>query len=225
MKRIIIVIVLLFNICACSGIEEVTVIRSSLIIPRAISRPAPARVLIPDTQEESEDDFPEDEEDAREEERRIYSEYSKQLGIALDGTENKALLSAIEEWLGTRYKMGGCSKSGVDCSCFVKAVYQKAYDTELGRSSADMFQHDLISVRLDNLKEGDLLFFKTKGGGISHVGIYLKNDKFVHVSRLKGVKISSLDYFKQILFSARRLKNKDQMISKKSVENMPVLRK
>jgi len=39
------------------------------------------------------------------------------------------------------------------------------------------------------------------------------------------VKISSLDYFKQILFSARRLKNKDQMISKKSVENMPVLRK
>jgi lipoprotein Spr len=215
----------LFNICACSAVEEVTVIRSSLIIPRAISRPAPARVLIPDTQEESEDDFPEDEEDAREEERRIYSEYSKQLGIALDGTENKALLSAIEEWLGTRYKMGGCSKSGVDCSCFVKAVYQKAYDTELGRSSADMFQHDLISVRLDNLKEGDLLFFKTKGGGISHVGIYLKNDKFVHVSRLKGVKISSLDYFKQILFSARRLKNKDQMISKKSVENMPVLRK
>jgi len=215
MKRIIILIVVLFNIYACSGVEEVTVIRSSLIISRAIPRPAPARVLLPDTQEESEDDFPEEEEYAREEDRRIYSEYSKQLGIALDGSENKALLSAIEEWLGTRYKMGGCSKSGVDCSCFVKAVYQKAYDAELGRSSADMFQSDLVSVRLDNLKEGDLLFFKTKGGRISHVGIYLKNDKFAHVSRLKGVKVSSLDYFKKILFSARRLKNKEQIISKK----------
>jgi len=85
-----------------------------------------------------------------------------------------------------------------------------------------MFQHDLISVRLDNLKEGDLLFFRTNGGRISHVGIYLKNDKFAHVSRLKGVKISSLDYFKKILFSARRLKNKEQMVSKKSVENMPI---
>jgi len=132
MKRMIIIIVVLLNICACSGVEEVTIIRSSLIIPQTISRPAPARASVPAIQEESEDDFPEDEESAREEERRIYSDYSKQLGIALDGTENKALLAAIEEWLGTRYKMGGCSKSGVDCSCFVKAVYQKAYDAELG---------------------------------------------------------------------------------------------
>jgi hypothetical protein len=223
MKRMIIVIVLLFNICACSGVEEVTIIRASLIIPQAISRPA--QVLAPDTPEEADDDFPEEEEYAREEDRRIYSDYSKQLGIALDGTENKALLAVIEEWLGTRYKMGGCSKSGVDCSCFVKSVYQKAYAAELGRSSADMFQDDLMSVKLDNLKEGDLLFFRTKGGRISHVGIYLKNDKFVHVSRLKGVKISSLDYFKKILFSARRLKNKDQMISKRFAENISVLRK
>lgn len=225
MKRIIILIVLLSHICGCSGVEEVTIIRATLIVPPTISRPP----VLPSatSQNDAEDDFPEDIEDENsgEDDRQIYYNYSKRLGIELEGTENKALLAAIEEWLGTRYKMGGCSKSGVDCSCFVKAVYQKAYDAELGRSSADMFQSNLSPVRLDDLREGDLLFFKTKGGRIFHVGIYLKHNKFAHVSRLKGVKVSSLDFFRKTLSSARRLKNKDQMISKRLTENTPVLHK
>jgi lipoprotein Spr len=193
--------ILCLSVCACASVEDVTIIRGSLIIPSKQSDPSPPQRQAPQATIRN-DNLPED---SSEEDSRTDMMYSDKLGTEFEGKENKSLIAAIEEWLGTRYQMGGCSKSGVDCSCFVKAVYQKVYGFDLERSSQDIFEQNLTRVDLDELKTGDLLFFKSKSGRIFHVGIYLSKNKFAHVSRIRGVKVSNLDYFKNTLFSAKRL--------------------
>ncbi|MDM8549023.1 NlpC/P60 family protein [Desulfobacterales bacterium HSG2] len=139
---------------------------------------------------------------------RFYSRYSKKLGIRLDGTENKALIRSIGRWLRVPFKWGGCSKRGVDCSCFVKLVYKDVYGISLNRTSRNIVHKNLNSVEKRELREGDIISFKIGGDRISHIGIYLKDNKFAHVSRSKGVRISSLTrkYYRERFFSAGRVK-------------------
>ncbi len=120
--------------------------------------------------------------------------YSSRLGLPLEGHENRSLILAVDEWLGTPYKWGGCTKNGVDCSCFVRDVYRKVYGIELKRTSRAMYYEDLIPIGKRSLQEGDILFFKTRGNRISHVGIFLKDDKFAHASLSDGVTISDLNH-------------------------------
>ena len=138
---------------------------------------------------------------------QFYSRYSKRLGVCLDGTENKELIMAIDDWMGAPFKWGGCSKYGVDCSCFVKLVYEDVYGIVLNRTSRSIFYNDLVPVKKQALQEGDILSFKMKGDIISHIGIYLKDNKFVHVSRSKGVMISNINrrYYRTRFFSAGRV--------------------
>lgn len=104
---------------------------------------------------------------------------------------NSDLYVAVDEWMGVSHRLGGMEKNGVDCSGFVTLVYQEVYKTNLPRISSAMA--DRIKRKYDDqLKEGDLVFFSFGGKGIDHVGIYLHNDKFVHVSTSKGVMISNL---------------------------------
>lgn len=105
---------------------------------------------------------------------------------------NIALITSIYNWLGTPHRDGGTSKRGTDCSYFVQSVYQEAYGIELNRNSARMYEEDIKAIRKEDLREGDLVFFNTTGGGISHVGIYLRNGMFVHASSSKGVIVESL---------------------------------
>ncbi len=139
-------------------------------------------------------------------ELQLFSEYSDKLGINFDGTENIQLIRAIDEWLGTSYSWGGCSKYGIDCSCFVKSVYKDVYDIELSRSSSEIYYNDLMPVNKEDLQEGDLLFFKMKRKKISHVGLYLKDNKFAHASQRKGVVIDNLanNYYRKRFFSGGR---------------------
>lgn len=199
----------LLGISACTTVDEVTVIHTPLIVPSTNSRPAPKPAASTAIKKDILSDI-EEEESLPEKDSRFESGQ-------VNDSENKALLGAINEWIGTRYQMGGCSKSGVDCSCFVKAVYEKAYGFELERSTNEIFAQDLTSVNMKNLKSGDLLFFRTKSGRIFHIGIYLEENKFAHVSRIKGVKISELSIFKNLLFSAKRLKPE---ISKITLDDM-----
>lgn len=137
----------------------------------------------------------------------FYAEYSKKLGIRLDGRENKGLIRAAANWLGAPYKWGGCLKSGVDCSCLVKLIYKEAYGISLNRNSVTIVQNDISPVTKTQLKEGDIISFKmNEDNRISHIGIYLKNNKFIHVSRQKGVMISDLGkrYYRLRFFSAGR---------------------
>ncbi len=137
--------------------------------------------------------------------------YSEKLGIPFNGTENILLIQETSRWFGTPYRFGGCSAYGIDCSCLVREIYRSVYGIELQRTSGGMYYNDLIPVRKSDLQEGDILCFKIRGRRISHVGIYLKDDQFVHSSRTRGVMISDLNerYYKKRFFSAGRIKEND----------------
>ena len=104
---------------------------------------------------------------------------------------NPQLYSFIDDWMGIPHRMGGQTKSGVDCSGFVNLLYIQVYKGNLPRTSRDM-EGVVKRKRTDKLEEGDLVFFSFGRNGIDHVGVYLHNNKFVHVSTRKGVIISDL---------------------------------
>ena len=124
-------------------------------------------------------------------------------------TTNIKLLEAVDDWYGIRYRFGGTSKSGVDCSAFVRAVYETAFGIELPRTARE--QYAAASHKVSEPKQGDLLFFNTRGG-VSHVGVYLGNDRFAHASSSKGVMVSSLTekYYAARYLGARRVDNVDK---------------
>ncbi len=123
----------------------------------------------------------------------IQQKYAAILGVLPQTIKNFTLYNFVEEWYGVRYRMGGDSKSGIDCSAFVRRLYENVFCTNLVRTAFEQFNTCQFVKSLDSVKEGDLVFFKTKGNRITHVGIYLMNDYFVHASSTRGVMISSLN--------------------------------
>lgn len=130
------------------------------------------------------------------------------IGIEINASDNKKLYEAIEDWYGTPYKYGGCTKQGVDCSCFVGNVFKTVYGMSLKRSAHDIYENNCTLVSKDKLKEGDFVFFTNNNKRVSHVGIYLKDGMFAHSSTSRGVMISKLDnsYWKQHFFKGGRPK-------------------
>lgn len=112
----------------------------------------------------------------------------------------------IYDWAGTRYKYAGNSKKGIDCSGFVREMYRQAYCVALCGGSKDIWP-TVTPVEREELREGDILFFKIKKGQISHVGVYLGNNKFAHASVKYGVTISDLDheFYKKHFFKGGRV--------------------
>jgi cell wall-associated NlpC family hydrolase len=96
---------------------------------------------------------------------------------------------------GARYRMGGVSRSGFDCSGFVRYILGNAGGIDLPRTAVEQFYHGVSVVRAD-LKPGDLVFFRnTYRHGISHVGIFIGNGRFIHAANpQEGVRVDSLDY-------------------------------
>lgn len=116
------------------------------------------------------------------------------LDIKLGKKENKELYKELKRWLGTPYVYGGhtCGE-GTDCSGMVMEVYLKVYDIKLHRNTAKMLEQNCRAIDYDDLREGDLVFFVTSSDGhVSHVGIYLKENKFVHASSSRGVVVDDL---------------------------------
>jgi cell wall-associated NlpC family hydrolase len=117
--------------------------------------------------------------------------YSVILNSSPETLTNTSLLQTIDEWWGTRYSMGGSTKDGIDCSAFTQVIMSNVYGISLPRTSSE--QHKISGkVDDDELTEGDLIFFGS-GRSISHVGIYLTNNKFVHASTSQGVMVSDLN--------------------------------
>lgn len=122
-------------------------------------------------------------------------------------TGNQPLRNSIADWIGTPHRSGMESKSGTDCSGFVRAVFRESYGLDLSRNSEEMFRYDVKPTGREELREGDLVFFNTYGKGITHVGIYLCDDKFVHASTSRGVIIDSLGspYYQKNYYAAGRV--------------------
>ena len=120
---------------------------------------------------------------------------SLRLGIDIDMKDNHALYVESGHWIGVPYRGGGTTKRGVDCSGLTSAIYKKVYRKSLERNSDDQRKKDCRKVKKSKLKEGDLVFFHNgrKKKRATHVGIYLKNRKFIHASTSQGVIISRLD--------------------------------
>lgn len=137
--------------------------------------------------------------------RNEYTELSKKLNLEVNRNDNIRLYEYVAGWLGTSHKTGGCDKRGVDCSCFVRMAVEDVYGQKLPRTAAEMHKHTK-HIGKNNLKEGDLVFFNIKSAKPSHVGIYLKNGWFAHVSTSRGVMINNLDeaYYEKYFTSAGR---------------------
>ena len=138
--------------------------------------------------------------------KNFYAVYSTKLGVKLDGKEDKKLIKSMAEWKGTPYKYGGTTRRGTDCSGFVGSVYREVYNKKLHRTSRDMIK-DVRKIRKSKLETGDLIFFKTSGRKISHVGIYIADNKFIHAAS-KGVVVNDLDqtYYKKAYYKSGKVK-------------------
>jgi cell wall-associated NlpC family hydrolase len=136
----------------------------------------------------------------------FYSAYSKKLGVKLQGTEDKKLIACMASWLGTPYKYSGETRQGTDCSGMVMAIYKEVYKKDLFRSSMDQMKNVTL-IKKEELRTGDLVFFKINGDKVSHVGIYIGENKFIHASTQRGVVINSLEeeYYKKWFFAGGRV--------------------
>ena len=131
--------------------------------------------------------------------------FSQIMGVALSATSNIKLFQFVYDWIGTPYRFGGSSRKGIDCSAFTQALYSEVFKIDIERNSRDIFS--MVSpVRKEDLKEGDLVFFKIHSRRISHVGIYLGSGRFAHAS-LRGVAINSLEdsYYKKYFYRGGRM--------------------
>ena len=111
--------------------------------------------------------------------------------------------------IGTRYRFGGTSEAGFDCSGFIGYLFREEAGMNLPRSTREMINVNAPLVARNNLKPGDLLFFSTAGRGrVSHAGIYLGDNQFIHSSsrRSGGVRVDNLgdSYWSKTFIEAKR---------------------
>lgn len=135
--------------------------------------------------------------------------YALLMDAEVEHLPDEILLEGVDEWYGVRYRVGGNTKKGIDCSGFTVAVYAAVYGMMLPRVSRDQYKL-CRKISTTELQEGDLVFFNTNGRGVSHVGVYLGNNKFMHASVSQGVTVSDLfeSYYLKRFVGAGRIDDK-----------------
>ncbi|MBV6826879.1 C40 family peptidase [Pseudomonas sp. PD9R] len=140
----------------------------------------------------------------------------KELADFADGKSYKlpvladSILERGMSLIGTRYRFGGTSEAGFDCSGFIGYLFREEAGMNLPRSTREMINVDAPLVSRSKLQPGDLLFFATNGrrGRVSHAGIYLGDNQFIHSSSRKsgGVRIDNLgdSYWSKTFIEAKR---------------------
>jgi lipoprotein Spr len=117
--------------------------------------------------------------------------YSLLTDAPVEKLTNLSLWAEIDKWWGTRYCLGGNTDNCIDCSAFTQILMKDVFQVDLPRTAQE--QYDAAQkIDLEQMHEGDLVFFNTSGKDISHVGVYLLNNKFVHAATSGGVMISDL---------------------------------
>ena len=127
----------------------------------------------------------------------------------LSRNEADQLISSAMGLIGVAYRFGGTSPtSGMDCSGFMQYVFRKTLQVNLPRTAAEQ-AHIGSQVSRSSLQPGDMVFFNTAGQRISHVGMYIGNNRFIHAPRTgKSIEITSMSnkYWSSKYVTARRVK-------------------
>jgi cell wall-associated NlpC family hydrolase len=118
--------------------------------------------------------------------------YAIMLDASVEKLTNTLLLQNIDHWFGTRYCWGGSTENCIDCSAFTQIMMRDVFSADIPRTARSQYDNS-DRIPTDELKEGDLVFFETDGRDITHVGIYLTNNKFVHAATSNGVMVSDLN--------------------------------
>jgi cell wall-associated NlpC family hydrolase len=144
----------------------------------------------------------------------VQFKFAQLLDREVETLTNTYLFNFIDEWWAVRYRYGGTTMRGVDCSSYTGQLLYTVYGVSVPRTAREQYRVT-TRVRKDELKEGDLVFFNTRGG-VSHVGIYLSDGYFTHSSCSHGVTISNLNeaYYSRKFISGGRLaeQKKDEII-------------
>ncbi|MDD2886626.1 MAG: NlpC/P60 family protein [Aliarcobacter sp.] len=121
-------------------------------------------------------------------------------------TKKQAFMNFYNDWKNVRYKMGGSSRTGIDCSGFTQKAFKEKFGIELPRTTLTQVKVG-VEVKKSDLKMGDLVFFKTSKVN-KHVGIYMGNGSFLH-SSIKGIQFTELEkpFYKDTYWTARRIMN------------------
>jgi cell wall-associated NlpC family hydrolase len=117
------------------------------------------------------------------------------------------LYSRHQQWQGSPYQLGGNSKTGIDCSGFIKLTFQQEFNLQLPRTTLKLSKLE-NEIAIGELKAGDLVFFKIiDKTNLRHVGVYLENNKFLHASTSDGVTISNIksEYWSQNYWKSIRV--------------------
>jgi LysM repeat protein len=131
---------------------------------------------------------------------------SEPLGKWRDPEERSLFVRVVKTFLGVPYRLGGSTLKGLDCSAFVKRVFE-IFNVQLPRTAREQL-HIGRKIGRGELEEGDVIFFKTRRANNAHVGIYIGNNEFVHAStRSKEVRVDNLDtpYFNQRFINGMRI--------------------
>ena len=130
------------------------------------------------------------------------------LGLSITKKDYMPLFLVASDWIGVPYLAGGTTMRGVDCSGLACTLYDDLFHTRLSRTAEDMYDNDCRKIRrTSNLENGDLVFFKTEGSRkINHVGIYLKDNLFIHATTSNGVRIDNLkdEYYSKCFYRGGR---------------------
>jgi peptidoglycan endopeptidase LytE len=138
-------------------------------------------------------------------------EVAEPLGKWSNQEERNLFVRVVKTFLGAPYRLGGSTLKGIDCSAFVKKIYE-VFNVHLPRTVREQV-HIGKKVEKYELEEGDLVFFKTRRSNNGHVGIYIGNNEFVHASRFnKEVKVDNLNtpYFNRCFLKGVRVKELEQ---------------
>lgn len=143
---------------------------------------------------------------------QLQVKYAVLLNTPAEDVKNTKMFEFIDDWYGTPYRLGGTTKKGVDCSAFTQFLFASVYGLGIPRTSKEQY-NSTNRISRTELKEGDLIFFNTRGG-VSHVGVYLLNNKFVHASTSGGVMISDIfdEYWARKFVGVGRLKEGESIV-------------